>query len=311
MRINRDIEPGDHRITDIFPDIRMSPALIEIFGTPEVVEDILANHKVSVMDRRYYMAVSNDDGTIFISLYHLQTSPDEILHLDIIHELVHVKQHKEGLDLFDRTVSYVDSRTEIDAYVVTVNEARRIGFTDDQIFRYLQVEWITPGEQVRLARHLNVSVGDDCAFIMDYEVYMRRLKTGNPINPFLKFLGAVPDEMNEGYARFRLPIRDEFKQINGHVQDGLIGALAVETIAHAIMTNLHANECMICIESKSDFPAVASEGILIAEGKVLITNDHKISGECTVFSDAGPMVCRTEATFLIKICDVSCEPSAS
>jgi uncharacterized protein (TIGR00369 family) len=300
MRINRDIEPGEHKITDIFPDIRMSPALIDIFGTPEAVEDILANHKVNVMDRRYYMAVSNDDGTIFISLYHLQTSPEEILHLDIIHELVHVKQHKDGLDLFDRTVSYVDSRTEIDAYVVTVNEARRIGFTDDQIFRYLQVEWITPGEQVRLARHLNVSISGDCTFIMDYEAYMRRLKMGSPINPFLRFLGATPDEINEGYARFRLPIREEFKQINGHMQDGLIGALAVETIAHAVMTNLKANECITCIESKSDFPAAVSDGILIAEGKVLKTNHHKISGECSVLSDSGSTVCHTEATFLIR-----------
>ncbi|MBN1663616.1 MAG: PaaI family thioesterase [Deltaproteobacteria bacterium] len=300
MQIIRNVQPGEYRITDIFPDIWMSNALMEIFGTPEAVENILANHKVNVMDRRYYMAVSNEDGTIFISLHHLQTSPEEILHLDIIHELVHVRQHKQGLDLFDRTVSYADSRTEIEAYAITVKEARRLGFTEDQIFRYLQVEWCTPGEQKRLARHLNVPVGPDCEFIMDYEVYVRRLKTGNPINPFLQFLGAVPEEIGEGYARFRLPVRDEFKQINGHVQDGLIGALAVETIAHAVMTSLKANECMTCVETKNAHPAVAIDGDLFSEATAFKKEGSQIGGECIVRAESGTIVCRTAATFFIR-----------
>jgi uncharacterized protein (TIGR00369 family) len=301
MKINRDIEPGEYKITDIFPDIRTSPALIDIFGSPDAVEDVLASNKVHVIDRPYYMFVSNDDGTVYISRNHLQTSPADILHLDIIHELVHVKQHKDGIELFDRTVSYVDRCTEVAAYDVTVKEARRIGFSDDQILRYLQVEWITPDEQKRLARKLDVCIDEGCAFIMDYEIYLRRLKSGEPANPFVKFLGAVPEEIKEGYARFCLPVRPEFKQINGHVQEGLIAALASETIAHAVMSRLGANDCMTCIEIKSAFSATVSDGRLIAEARADQREKTKISGECVVLTEAGATVCRTQATYLIQV----------
>ena len=104
------------------------------------------------------MFVDNDDATINIGRMHLKASEAEVLYLDIIHELVHVRQHREGLDLYDRSVSYVDRKTEIEAYVVTIKEARSIGLNDKQILDYLTVEWITPEEHKRLAQRLNVAV---------------------------------------------------------------------------------------------------------------------------------------------------------
>jgi len=82
--------------------------------------------------------------------------------LDIVHELVHVKQHRKGLDLYDRSVSYVDRPTEIEAYAITVREARRIGLTDVAIFEYLSVDWISSEEHCRLAKRLNVAVAEGC-----------------------------------------------------------------------------------------------------------------------------------------------------
>lgn len=300
FQVNRNIEAGEYKILDIFPDIRKSPALLEIFGSSEAAEEILTGNKAVVMDRPYYMFVSNDDGTVYISRHHLQTSPADILHLDIIHELVHVKQHRDGIELFDRTVSYVDRITEVDAYNITVREARRMGLSDDQILRYLQVEWITPDEQRRLAAKLNVCAGDDCTFIMDYEIYLRRLRSGEPANPFIKFIGALPEEIEKGHARFRLPVRAELKQINGHVQEGIIAALASETIAHAVMTRLSANDFMICKSLKSSFPAAAGEGTLIAEARAGRRRGPKISGDCIVVDESGKTVCRTKATFEIE-----------
>ena len=69
---------------------------------------------------------------------------------------MHVKQQREGLDLYDKSTSYVDRQTEIDAYKVAVTEARRIGFDDAQILDYLWVEWITPEEHKRLAESLGI-----------------------------------------------------------------------------------------------------------------------------------------------------------
>jgi len=97
------------------------------------------------------------DGSITIGLTHLRQASDEFLYLDIIHELCHVKQHLQGRNLYDRSKAYVDRETEIEAYQVTVQEARRIGLKDEAIANYLRVSWITPEEHKRLVRRLDVT----------------------------------------------------------------------------------------------------------------------------------------------------------
>lgn len=156
IQINRRLTPGQYKIADLFPKIREKPILAEIFRSKQEIEDVIANTNVIIISRRHEMSVDNQDGSITIGLNHLQQSDTEILYLDIIHELVHVRQQRDGLDLYDKTKDYVDRLTEIDAYALAVKEARRIGFTDAQILNYLQVEWITPQEHRRLAERLNV-----------------------------------------------------------------------------------------------------------------------------------------------------------
>jgi len=112
---------------------------------------------VSVADIPYEIFVDNDDATITIGLTHLRQTADDILYLDIIHELCHVKQHLKGRDLYDRSKAYVDRETEIEAYEITVREARRIGLTDGAILDYLRVSWITLEEHKRLAAKLGVN----------------------------------------------------------------------------------------------------------------------------------------------------------
>jgi len=110
------------------------------------------------------MFVSNDDGCITIGLAHLRNASDEFLYLDIIHELCHVKQHLQGRNLYDRSKPYVDRETEIEAYEITVREARRIGLDDQAIANYLRVSWITRDEHRRLARRMGLAEGfEDCA----------------------------------------------------------------------------------------------------------------------------------------------------
>ena len=88
------------------------------------------------------MRVCNDDGIIFVSIRHLKNADAAVLYLDIIHELVHVRQHFENKDLYDKSVNYIDRPTEIEAYKITVKEARRIGMKRKEIEEYLKVEWI-------------------------------------------------------------------------------------------------------------------------------------------------------------------------
>jgi len=156
-RINRPLEPGQYSLEDVFADIRTYGILHTVFADANERERIMANTKVFVVDNPYEMFVDNDDGSITIGLTHLRRSSEEFLYLDIIHELCHVKQHLEGRDLYDRSKSYVDRETEVEAYEVTVREARRIGLTEEVISNYLRVPWITAEEHKRLARRLDVA----------------------------------------------------------------------------------------------------------------------------------------------------------
>lgn len=159
--INRRLKPGLYRLEDVFPDIRTYDVLPAIFADAEEIAGVMANTRVNVVDGPNEMFVDNDDGTITIGLTHLGSSSDEILYLDIVHELCHVKQHLQGRNLYDENKAYVDRETEIEAYELTLREARRIGLSDDAIYDYLRVAWITPSEHKRLARRLNVLTGTD------------------------------------------------------------------------------------------------------------------------------------------------------
>lgn len=157
FQINRLLEPGQYLIEEVFADIRTCDILSGIFADAEEINAVIAHTKVFVVDMPHEMYVDNDDASITIGLTHLRQASDEFLFLDIIHELCHVKQHMQGRNLYDRSKAYVDRETEIEAYLVTVKEARRIGLNDDEIAHYLRVSWITPEEHERLVRSLGVT----------------------------------------------------------------------------------------------------------------------------------------------------------
>jgi hypothetical protein len=156
FRINRRLEPGQYRLEDVFAEIRTYGILQAVFTDTNEFDRVITNTKVFVVDKPNEMFVDNDDASITIGLMHLRRSSEEFLYLDIIHELCHVKQHLQGRNLYDRSKAYVDRETEIEAYEVTVREARRIGLNEDAIINYLRVAWITPEEHKRLTRRLDV-----------------------------------------------------------------------------------------------------------------------------------------------------------
>jgi hypothetical protein len=147
FRINRGLELGQYSLEEVFADIRACKILSAIFADAEEIDGVMAHE----------MFVDNDDASITIGLTHLREASDEFLFLDIIHELCHVKQQMQGRNLYERKKAYVDRETEIEAYRITVQEARRIGFNDDAIANYLRVSWITPEEHERLLRNLDVT----------------------------------------------------------------------------------------------------------------------------------------------------------
>jgi hypothetical protein len=157
FRINRGLEPGRYPLTEVFADIGRCEAVRLIFPDIQEAGAVLAGTQVVIADTPREIFVDNDDGTITIGLSHLRRTSDEVLYLDIIHELCHVRQHRQGRNLYDRSRAYVDRDTEIEAYEVTVREARRIGLDEKAIANYLCVSWITPEDYRRLAARMGVA----------------------------------------------------------------------------------------------------------------------------------------------------------
>ena len=129
---------------------------------------------------------------------------------------------------------------------------------------------------------------------------MGKIKDGRKgINPFLDYLGITLVELKDGFARFRMPVRPEYMQGAKAMQGGLIVALADETIAHAMMTQLTPEEGLTTIELKSNFLTGVSDGELIATATVFKKGQSLVIGDCLVTDNKEKNICRVSATFLL------------
>ena len=157
FEVNRTESQGEFSLSRIFIGLEVSEVIQSLFGGKERAAETLRNLGVKLDDSAEYMYVNDADGSIIVSGEYLRSASEKILYLDIIHELVHVKQYQEGQNLFDSNYSYVDRPTELEAYKITLDEARKIGMTEEEIEDYLYVEWITKKEHKKLAKTLGVN----------------------------------------------------------------------------------------------------------------------------------------------------------
>jgi hypothetical protein len=154
VEIRRNAEVTLRRFNDFFVGFENVDAVRRIFGNK--TEQILNDLKIELAGIRGYMGVSDDDGHLIIGARYLRNGDFVDLYLDIIHELVHVKQFMEGKELFDSDYSYVERPTEVEAYRYAVLEAKRLGLTDARICQYLKTEWMNTRELRRLAKAVDV-----------------------------------------------------------------------------------------------------------------------------------------------------------
>lgn len=148
-----------HYFKDYFRGFEGVPAVREIFG--QETDKVLRSLKVEFLNvRSDYIWISDEDGHLIANANYLRSGATREIYLDLVHELVHVKQFRDGRELeldFGKRFEYVDRPTEIEAYKHTIKEARRLGMNDDEIIDYLKVTWLDDDEVRRLAKHLGVT----------------------------------------------------------------------------------------------------------------------------------------------------------
>ncbi len=156
VRLERKAPTKLYPFTRFFQGFEKVPSIRELFG-PRTAE-ILRAEKVEFFSTRFgYMGTSDVDGHLLINTRHLHDSPFATVYLDLVHELRHVKQFRDGKPLFYPKLSYVDAPSEIEAYRFTVDEGRRIGLSERSLFAYLKTEWMTEAEHRRLARRCGLA----------------------------------------------------------------------------------------------------------------------------------------------------------
>ena len=159
MTINRETDEGDRPLKDVFVGFERVGAVKAIFGAK--TNEVLEETRVVLQERKGYLRVDDINGKILINILYLRNGDEKHLYLDLIHELVHVRQYMEGRELFDKRYSYVDRPTEIEAYSVAVKEAKRIGMSNEEIEDYLKVEWVTDEEFERMLTNLHLKPKGD------------------------------------------------------------------------------------------------------------------------------------------------------
>jgi len=154
VEVRRDVRVVTYPFTEFFKGFERVEVVRRIFG--EKTEEVLRGLRVEFSGYRGYMGVSDVDGHLIVSACYLSSGDFVDIYLDVIHELVHVRQFMEGKRLFDERFSYVGRPTEVEAYRVAVDEARRLGLDDAWICRYLKTEWMSEEDLKRLAEAVGV-----------------------------------------------------------------------------------------------------------------------------------------------------------
>ena len=144
----------NHSFTDYFKGFERNDVIRRLFG--DRAEAVLRSLKVQFSWVGGYMGVNPSNGHLMVNPNYLRKGDRVDIYLDVIHELVHVRQWMDGKSLFGGDYRYVERPTEVEAYRYTVEEARRIGLSDERICRYLRTEWMRDDDLKQLAKTMGV-----------------------------------------------------------------------------------------------------------------------------------------------------------
>jgi hypothetical protein len=158
FKIHRGIETGFHRLKEVFTGLDDSPALARLFDSRKDLEKFLEGVMLRIAKSDGYMYVDPWDGSVVVNWRYLVEGANRDLYLDIIHELIHVRQWIQGKDLYDRRFSYAERPTEHEAYSIVVGEAKRIGMNRKEILEYLEVPWISRKDLQLMADQLGIGI---------------------------------------------------------------------------------------------------------------------------------------------------------
>jgi hypothetical protein len=174
FQISRSLEPGNYPLAHVFPGFLEAPPFPKYPGVAAKIRAIAERTTIQIVPEEMWMYVAphalppfaeevgwkpftNAGNCIVVGHKHLAESPAITLYMDIYHEFFHILQRDAGRELWDENHGYVDSPTELEAYAFAIAEARRLGAPESFLRHYLEVEWVSPADHLRLLKNLGVA----------------------------------------------------------------------------------------------------------------------------------------------------------
>jgi uncharacterized protein (TIGR00369 family) len=131
------------------------------------------------------------------------------------------------------------------------------------------------------------------------ESYEKALRKAVESAPYYQLLQIRLEEIDVGFARFRMPFRRELVQAYGVAHGGAITSLADTAVAFALMTLIQPGERVTTVEIKINFLTPVIEGELVGESRVIQKGKRLALADMEVKDQNGKLVAKGLATYMI------------
>jgi acyl-CoA thioesterase len=131
------------------------------------------------------------------------------------------------------------------------------------------------------------------------ESYEKALRKAVENAPYYQLLQIRLEEIDLGFARFRMPFRRELVQAYGVVHGGAITSLADTAVAFALMTLIQPGEQVTTVEMKINFLAPVTEGELVGESRIIQKGKRLAMADMEVKDQNGKRIAKGLATYMI------------
>ncbi|MDE1846364.1 MAG: hypothetical protein KGH53_03745 [Candidatus Micrarchaeota archaeon] len=152
VTFNRLLKLGTYRMEEVVSGFEKFGALKKIFN--EEPKKTIKGIRIRISKKQFYAYIDVKKEAIVIGQKYFRSASDLYLCLDLLHELVHIRQLREGQDLFDKKFSYVDRPTEMEAYRLAAGQARKFGLRGKKLLEYLEADWVPKEDSDRLMKKL-------------------------------------------------------------------------------------------------------------------------------------------------------------
>ena len=132
---------------------------------------------------------------------------------------------------------------------------------------------------------------------------LARVRERARTNLFWRHLGIEVDEAGPGWARLRVPVRDELRNAAGAPVHGGVYSALVDTAVGGALSTLHeaaeGGVGQTTLDLNVTFIAGASAGDILAEGRILKRGRTIAFGEARITDTAGTLLAVGRATYMI------------